>query len=145
MHWFVLSLVMVYQVPNAQTANYNRKILEPDYLYCSPEKKFNPGVCDCRDRECFIKLTVTKNKFDTGAIDEAKLFSVNGGRIGPTIIVNHNALMVVDVYNEINDTENPENANVSIHWHGIHQWNTAWMDGVGMITQWPTAPGTVFR
>ena len=138
---------MVYQVPNAQTANYNRQIFDRNYLECDQQTDFNPGVCDCGDMpECFIKLVITKEKEDTEGLDQPDQFSVNGGRIGPTIIVNHKALMVVDVYNEIDKPyENPGNANVSIHWHGIHQWNTASMDGVGMITQWPTAPKTVFR
>lgn len=144
MHWFILSLVALFLVTNAQTAYYNAKF-NRDYLKCTPETEFNPGVCDCTEKECFINLTVTKNKFDDGAIDESQLFSVNGGRIGPTIIVNYNALVVVDVYNEINDMEDPANANLSMHWHGMHQWNTAWMDGVGMITQWPTVPHAAFR
>ncbi|CAB4022815.1 L-ascorbate oxidase-like, partial [Paramuricea clavata] len=72
------------------------------------------------------------------------LFSVNGGRIGPTIIAKYNQLIVADVYNLINDKENPDNSNVSMHWHGMHQFNTPWMDGVGMITQLPTKPRDAF-
>lgn len=121
------------------------------YLTCTNETEFNPGVCDCRGvffKRCFIKLVVTKNEQDEpGNIDEAHLFSVNGGRIGPTIIVDYNTLVVADVFNEIveSDPNNTENDNVSMHWHGMHQWNTAWMDGVGMITEWPTQPNNTFR
>ena len=143
MHWFIFSLVALHLVTNTETA-HNSNLNRP-YLECTAETEFNPGVCECTEMDCFINLTVTKNKFDDGAIDEAQLFSVNGGRIGPTIIVNHNALVVVDVYNEIVDMEHPANANLSMHWHGMHQWNTAWMDGVGMITQWPTVPNATFR
>ena len=38
-----------------------------DYLLCTPQTEFNPGVCDCTPifgGKCFIKLTITKNKFD---------------------------------------------------------------------------------
>ena len=33
----------------------------------------------------------------------------------------------------------------SIHWHGIHQNNTPWMDGVERITQCGIPPGASFR
>lgn len=33
----------------------------------------------------------------------------------------------------------------SIHWHGHHQENTQFMDGVAFITQCPIAPGTTFQ
>ena len=33
----------------------------------------------------------------------------------------------------------------SIHWHGMHQKNTPWMDGVGYISQCPIAAGDSFR
>jgi hypothetical protein len=145
MQWLFLTLVALHiaTVPTAGMKNQH------EYLVCTPQTEFNPGVCDCtasRWRKCFIKLTITKNKFDNPAlIDESQLFSVNGGRIGPTIIAKYNQLIIADVYNEINDTENPGNSNISIHWHGMHQFNTAWMDGVGMITEWPTKPRDAFR
>ena len=34
---------------------------------------------------------------------------------------------------------------VTIHWHGLAQFNTPWMDGAEIITQCPIAPGTSFR
>jgi len=33
----------------------------------------------------------------------------------------------------------------AIHWHGIHQKKTPWMDGVPGATQCPIPPGGVFR
>ena len=32
----------------------------------------------------------------------------------------------------------------AIHWHGIHQKGTPWMDGVAYITQCPIGPGQTF-
>ena len=32
----------------------------------------------------------------------------------------------------------------SIHWHGLHQKGTPWMDGVAYISQCPIGPGQVF-
>jgi len=34
---------------------------------------------------------------------------------------------------------------VSIHWHGIHQQNTNYMDGVSMLTQCPILPLTEYE
>jgi hypothetical protein len=135
MQWLFLALVTVHVV----TLNYaqracvkNEENEHHDYLKCTSQTEFNPGVCNCSGTlKCFIKLIITKIKHDDGTTDETQLFSVNGGKIGPTIVVNYKQLIIVDVYNEINDTEYPENADISIHWHGMHQWNTAWMDGVG--------------
>ena len=123
MQWLFLTLVALHVATFLTAGMKNQHI---DYLLCTPQTEFNPGVCDCTTTvagKCFIKLTITKNKFDNPAlIDESQLFSVNGGRIGPTIIAKYNQLIVADVYNEINDTENPENSNVSMHWHGMKLW-----------------------
>ncbi|XP_028402557.1 laccase-2-like [Dendronephthya gigantea] len=58
---------------------------------------------------------------------------------GPTIIVPEGATVVVDVTNNLFTEE------TSIHWHGMHQRNTPWMDGVGFITQCPIEAGSSFR
>ena len=58
---------------------------------------------------------------------------------GPTLIVNEGATIVVDVFNFLETEE------TSFHWHGIHQYNTPWMDGVGYISQCPIEAGDSFR
>ena len=58
---------------------------------------------------------------------------------GPTLIVNEGATVVVDVFNFLTTEE------TSIHWHGVHQRNTPWMDGVGYISQCPIQAGGSFR
>lgn len=47
--------------------------------------------------------------------------------------------VIVDVRNEMIEEA------TSLHWHGHHQRNTPYMDGVPFITQCPIAPGTSFR
>ena len=32
----------------------------------------------------------------------------------------------------------------AVHWHGLHQKGTPWMDGVAYITQCPIGPGQTF-
>ena len=67
------------------------------------------------------------------------VISVNKQILGPTLIVNQSATVVVDVVSSLVTEE------TSIYWHGIHQLNTPWMDGVGYITQCPIEAGTSFR
>ena len=51
----------------------------------------------------------------------------------------NNSIVVVDVYNRLSSES------TSIHWHGMHQMNTPWMDGVEHITQCGIAPSSSFR
>ena len=48
--------------------------------------------------------------------------------------------MVVWVKNELND-----DATTSLHWHGLHQKGTPYMDGTAHITQCPIQPLETFR
>ena len=128
MQWLFLTIFTL----NVVTLTYAH-----NYLECDKETDFNPGLCNCAKDEttkCFINLTITKATDD----DPLRNYSINGERMGPTIIAKYNQLVVVDVYNKID-------VDISIHWHGMHQWNTAFMDGVAMITQWPTKPREAFR
>ena len=67
------------------------------------------------------------------------LIAINKQFPGPTLIVNNGSTVVVDVFNFLATEE------TSIHWHGIHQRNTPWMDGVGYISQCPIGAGGSFR
>ncbi|XP_078581081.1 uncharacterized protein LOC144864666 [Branchiostoma floridae x Branchiostoma japonicum] len=57
---------------------------------------------------------------------------------GPTIVVWKNAQVVVHVRNQLIQE------GVSIHWHGMTQHNTPWMDGVGGVSHCPINPGERF-
>jgi FtsP/CotA-like multicopper oxidase with cupredoxin domain len=63
---------------------------------------------------------------------------INGTFPGPLIECNEGDTLIIDVEN------NGLNA-TSIHWHGIYQNGTNWMDGTVGITQCPIAPGGSFR
>ena len=64
--------------------------------------------------------------------------AVNGQIPGPTLIVHEGQTVIVHVHNNLT-TEG-----ISIHWHGMHQRGTPWMDGVGQVTQCPIGPQTSF-
>ena len=87
-----------------------------------------------------IRLNVTRNESAPDNGDDANnVYNFNGERMGPTLIVNVSSYVVVDVFNYLNTS------NTSVHWHGMHQWNTGYMDGVAYITQEPTRPSQTFR
>ncbi|XP_058815633.1 uncharacterized protein LOC131679093 [Topomyia yanbarensis] len=82
---------------------------------------------------CFHPQCITGNGMERGMV------SINRKMPGPPIIVCRNDTIVVDVSNDM------EGLSSAIHWHGFHQRETPWMDGVPMVTQCPIPPGTTFR
>jgi len=63
---------------------------------------------------------------------------VNGQSPGPLIEANAGDTVRVLVHNQLG------NMSTSIHWHGIDQKNTTWMDGVTGVTQCAIPPGESF-
>ena len=63
---------------------------------------------------------------------------VNGQIPGPTLIAYENQVVRIRVRNKLTSEA------ISVHWHGFHQENTPWMDGVGFISQPPILPGAYF-
>uniref|UniRef100_A0A8W7K8J2 Multicopper oxidase n=2 Tax=Anopheles albimanus TaxID=7167 RepID=A0A8W7K8J2_ANOAL len=91
---------------------------------------------DCRwgnRSHCFHPQCVTADGMERGVL------SLNRKIPGPTIHVCRNDVVVVDLHNMMEGQES------TIHWHGVHQTDTPWMDGVPMITQCPIPHGTTFR
>ncbi|KAA1093210.1 laccase, multicopper oxidase, benzenediol:oxygen oxidorectuctase [Puccinia graminis f. sp. tritici] len=80
---------------------------------------------------------VVENK--TAAFDGfvRNVFVINNQFPGPLIEANEGDTIVVNVKNELN-------LPLSIHWHGIYQNGSQWMDGVSGVTQCPQQPGTTF-
>ncbi|CAH2074541.1 unnamed protein product [Thlaspi arvense] len=68
---------------------------------------------------------------------EQMIPTVNGSLPGPTINVREGDTLVVHVIN--NSTYN-----ITIHWHGVFQLKSSWMDGANMITQCPIEPSYNF-
>ncbi|XP_019857313.1 PREDICTED: laccase-2-like, partial [Amphimedon queenslandica] len=64
--------------------------------------------------------------------------AVNGHIPGPTLIVTEGQLVKIKVVNRL------ASESVSVHWHGMHQRNSNWMDGVEHVTQCGIPPGTNF-
>lgn len=88
--------------------------------------KGTPG--DCSHPQC-----VTANGH------ERILMAINRQLPGPPIQICQHDLVIVDVINEI------EGSNTAIHWHGLDQEKSPYMDGVPYVTQCPIHFGSTFR
>ena len=66
------------------------------------------------------------------------ILSLNGVVPSPTIIVDEGATIIAHINNQLTAEVS------SIHWHGIEQRNTPWMDGVGEITQCGIRAASIF-
>ncbi|KAH7423596.1 hypothetical protein KP509_12G063000 [Ceratopteris richardii] len=62
------------------------------------------------------------------------LVTINGQFPGPTMYVREGDTVIVKVQNRID-------YNVTIHWHGVRQFLTAWADGPSYVTQCPIQKG----
>ena len=80
---------------------------------------------------CSMPMTVDGNTY--------RLFIAVNGRIpGPTIVVTEGQIVVIKVINKLTSE------GITIHWHGMHQQGSPWMDGVAFISQAPIVPGAEF-
>ncbi|KAK3595589.1 hypothetical protein CHS0354_009546 [Potamilus streckersoni] len=71
--------------------------------------------------------------------EQPRLVAVfNNTMPGPPIIVYEGQEVIVHVKNKL------KSESVTIHWHGLHQTGTPWMDGVPFVTQCPILPGQTF-
>ncbi|KAF9445939.1 multicopper oxidase [Macrolepiota fuliginosa MF-IS2] len=68
---------------------------------------------------------------------------INGVHPGPVITANKGDRIKINVANELSDPNQQRGA--TIHWHGIFQRRTNFMDGVDGVTQCPIAPNHSFQ
>ncbi|KAL9706052.1 hypothetical protein quinque_009570 [Culex quinquefasciatus] len=83
--------------------------------------------------DCFHPQCITADGMERSVV------TLNRQIPGPTIAVCRNDIIVVDLLNHM------EGSAGAIHWHGMHQMQTPWMDGVPMVTQCPIPFGDIFR
>lgn len=74
----------------------------------------------------------------TGDGTKRSVLTVNNRMPGPTIVTRLGQILRVKVINSL------LSESISIHWHGLHQNGTPWMDGVPLITQCPILPYSSF-
>ena len=81
-------------------------------------------------------LTVTELDLAPDGVERLVL-AINGGFPGPLIRANRGDRLLVHVQNNLSNA-------TTIHWHGLFQNGTNWMDGTAGITQCPIPPGASF-
>ena len=69
---------------------------------------------------------------------QRSVITVNNTIPGPTIVAFEDQELIVHVTNHLLSDS------VTIHWHGLHQRDTPFMDGVAYITQCPISAGQIF-
>lgn len=66
------------------------------------------------------------------------VYAINNQVPGPSIVVYEGQQVVVKIQNNL------LYEGITIHWHGMVQWLTPWMDGVGTVSHCPINPGERF-
>ncbi|OWF54327.1 Laccase-2 [Mizuhopecten yessoensis] len=66
------------------------------------------------------------------------VYAINGQVPGPSVVVYEDQQVVVKIQNNL------MYEGITIHWHGMVQWLTPWMDGVGTVSHCPINPGESF-
>jgi FtsP/CotA-like multicopper oxidase with cupredoxin domain len=102
------------------------------HVFCLISRACQECFSDGKD-DCFHPQCITVDGVERGVM------SINRMIPGPSIQVCKGDTIVVDLINAA------EGSAITIHWHGIHQKNTPFMDGVPYVTQCPILYGTTFR
>ncbi|CAG9818287.1 unnamed protein product [Phaedon cochleariae] len=89
--------------------------------------------CPYNLNDCFRKDCIPGDGSKRGIV------TINRQLPGPTIQVCQNDMVVVDVRNKMGSES------TTMHWHGQHQKDTPYMDGVPFVTQCPILPHDTFR
>ncbi|XP_063960219.1 uncharacterized protein LOC129266740 [Lytechinus pictus] len=89
--------------------------------------------CPCNQSDCERERCVAADGF------RRPIVVANRQLPGPAIEVCKGDRIIVEVNNELDDGEG-----VSIHWHGLLQRKTPYMDGASLITQCPITPFSSF-
>lgn len=84
--------------------------------------------CSTVPKDCLRPNCIYGNGYKTPYI------AINGKFPGPEIRVCQGDKILVALKNELTEE-------TTIHWHGLRQRKTPWMDGVPYITQYPLQPG----
>jgi L-ascorbate oxidase len=89
-------------------------------------------------RNLYYNLIITVGEIEPdGYMTTA--FLVNGQFPGPTIEGNVGDRMIITVTNKMLPSES-----LTMHWHGIRQYETQWSDGTGAVTNCPLVYGSSF-
>ncbi|XP_074657288.1 uncharacterized protein LOC141910494 [Tubulanus polymorphus] len=73
-----------------------------------------------------------------GYFAPVRMLTFNGTVPGPVLEAWEDQELIINVHNkDISEA-------ISVHWHGLHQRNSGWYDGIPWLTQCPQLPGEIF-
>lgn len=100
------------------------------------------GDCYLNDNLMITEESFARNSCSVPIMVDGATFrmfiGINGQIPGPTLIVHEGQEVQIRVINKLTSE------GITIHWHGMHQKRSPWMDGVGLISQGPITPGAHF-
>ncbi|CAH2073524.1 unnamed protein product, partial [Iphiclides podalirius] len=141
MKLLVCCLIIIANVSNNGKASIenivpsNTNILLPDTTKSSDKSCYRPCKFNVKPRRCQYNFKIEPTLEDDGR----PAIVVNGMTPGPSIHVCLNDIVVVKVHNKVPGQD------LTLHWHGIDQKGTPYMDGVPMVTQCPIGFGSIFQ
>ncbi|KAI1132488.1 multicopper oxidase-domain-containing protein [Nemania abortiva] len=103
----------------------DRYVLDPDWDFFAPSQ--------VREYE----WTITDGEGSPDGIHKPMML-INNQFPGPLIEINEGDVVLVKVLNKASNA-------TALHWHGIFQNGTNWMDGAAGVTQCPIAPGHSYQ
>ncbi|XP_045445904.1 L-ascorbate oxidase-like [Melitaea cinxia] len=140
MRLFILFIYIIANVSNNSRASLESFLPSNDVLLSDTTKSSDKSC----SRPCKFNVRPRRCRYDfeikpTFGEDDRPALTINGQTPGPPIHVCLHDIIVVKVKNKI------PNQDITMHWHGIEQKGTPYMDGVPMITQCPISYGSVYE
>lgn len=84
----------------------------------------------------YYDLTIERSTIAPDGVERSAIL-INGAFPGPLLEANWGDTFQITVHNNITGPED----GTTLHWHGMLQKGTPYMDGVPAVTQCPIAPG----
>ncbi|XP_013416914.1 laccase-2 [Lingula anatina] len=126
-------------VEHAHTMTYQNQRVVPDCTLPNGSLLGECVACLIDDPNCAgTSRAISFDNVITGDGIFRELIAINGTMPGPKIEAPSGAMVVVHVKNNL------INEPITVHWHGMFQFKTGFMDGVPHLTQCPINSGQVF-
>ncbi|CAH0721837.1 unnamed protein product, partial [Brenthis ino] len=141
MRFLILCIYIIANSSNNGKASLESFLPSKDNLLLTDTTKSSDKSCN-RPCKFNVKPRQCRYNFEIGPSfeeDEKPALTINGLTPGPAIHVCLHDIVIVKVKNKI------PNQDLTMHWHGIEQKGTPYMDGVPMVTQCPISYGSTYE
>lgn len=122
---------------NSASANYSTTSSDPWKTRLVSLDAYTHSNVPTTNVTRYYNLTISQGTTNADGVYRDTI-TINGQFPGPVIEANWGDYIEVAVTNNISFE------GTSVHWHGLRQSQTPWMDGVPSLSQCPIAPGATF-